>query len=319
MKALAFFRGAVTENVGLKAISLVVAIVLYAMVHGSQDTQHTLEVRLDALPPPKGGAKILMTSLPPRVRVTVRGPKIVLDDVHADELGKIEVDLRQGTPKRVLLDANLVKVPPGLSVEQIEPAYLELDWEDRVERDVPILVSVSGTPPAGLVVKGAPKVEPAVVHVDGPRSLVLVMQNVRAEPFDVSQVAEGDTVRLLPLDQPPPRATFDQKAASVTLKAAKEIVERAFDRLEVSIVGVAKAKSNPSHVDVRLACAPLVAKTLRAEQVVPFVEVPSNAASRAVGPGATPSKEPGSLSLPVNVKIPGCEATVVPSEVVVRW
>ena len=46
---------------------------------------------------------------------------------------------------------------------------LDLQWEDEIVRDVPIEVSVVGSPANGYVVKGVPVSEPTVVRIRGPK------------------------------------------------------------------------------------------------------------------------------------------------------
>jgi hypothetical protein len=93
---------------------------------------------------------------------------------------------------------------------------------------------------------------------------------------------------------------------TVNAEISREISERPFTKLRVSITGQTKAKSTPAEVDVRLKCPPEVVRGLRPEQVLPIVNVDS--------------KEPqGSLSLPVVVKVDQCEVHVSPEQVVVRW
>jgi hypothetical protein len=299
-------RASVMENLSLKLVSIVIALIFYSLVHGSQDAQRSVLVDLVVLLPPESANRVLSNSLPPQVRLTLRGPRAQLDELHSDDIGTLQVDVHSDTERRITLDPAMVHVPPGVRVEQIDPPALNLVWEDQIVRDVPIQVSVVGTAAPGFVVKGAPLAEPETVRVHGPKSEVLVLQHARADSFDVTGLTEGVYPRHLALDKPPGRVVYDTNTVLVTTEVTREVVERPFPKLPVVVVGQTKAKTQPTEVDVRLVCPPEILRALRPEQVVPRVEERSTATS-------------GSESLPVIVDVDRCEAHVMPAAVIVRW
>jgi len=301
-------KAAFTENLNLKFIAFGFALVLYSLFHGAQDAQRTMTVNLVAMMPPESANRVLVSPLPPSVRLTLRGSRSALDELHSDDMGNLQVDIHLGSERRVTLDPGMVHMPPSVRVEQLDPPTIDLVWEDLVVRDVPIQVSVVGTPAPGFVVKGVPQAEPPTVRVRGPKSEVLVLQHVRADPFDVTGLTEGTFPRHLAIDRPTGRVLPDLTTQSVlvTAEITREVVERPFTKIPVAVVGQPKGKSQPAEVDVRLLCPPEILRGLRPEQVVPKATVHSNAAS-------------GSESLPVEVNVEGCEAHTTPSAVVVRW
>lgn len=297
---------ALTENMNLKLLSFGFALVLYSMVHGGQDAQTSVTVDLDVLVPPESANRILVSKSKETVKLTVRGSRAAIEELHSRDLGAIQVDAHTGNEKRVPIDPATIHLPPGVRVEQIDPPSIDLVWEDRVERDVPIQVSVVGTPAAGYVVKGGPKSDPKDVRVKGPKSAVMTLQFARAEAYDVSGLGEGAFSKQLAIDKPQAQLSYDVPSVKVTLEITREIVERPFTRLAVAVVGPPKGKTQPAEVDVRLVCPPEVLRALRPEQVVPRVEVPSHETT-------------GSANLPVIVSVDKCEAHITPNTVVVRW
>jgi hypothetical protein len=301
-------KAAFTENLNLKFVAFAMSLVLYSLFHGAQDAQRTMTVNLVALMPPETANRVLVSPMPPSVRLTLRGSRAALDDIRADDVGNLQVDVHTGSERRVTLDSSMVHVPPSVRVEQLDPPAIDLVWEDQVVRDVPIQVSVVGSPAPGFVVKGVPVAEPQAVRVHGPKSEVLVLQHMRADPFDVSGLTEGSYSRHLAIDRPGGRVSPDLASQSVlvTAEITREVVERPYAKMPVAVLGQAKGKSQPGEVDVRLVCPPEILRPLRPEQVVPKVTVRSSAPS-------------GSESLPVEVAVDGCESHVTPSTVVVRW
>jgi hypothetical protein len=300
------FRAALTDNLNLKVVSLVTSLVLYALVHGSQDAQRSLLLSVVALTPREPSTRELVTAIPAQIRVTVRGPRSALDDLHADDLGTVPVDLRTGTEPRITFEPSMIPVPPGLKIEHIDPPAVDLTWEDRIVREVPVEVGIVGAAAQGFVVKSAPLADPGFVHARGPRSQVMVLQHARADAFDVTGLSAGKYTRQLAVDRPPARVTYDVPSVSASVEILREVVERQFARLPLAVVGHANAKAQPAEVDVRLTCPPEVLRALRSEQVVPRVQLGAPA-------------EHGSEVLAVLVSIDQCVVHVTPPSVIVRW
>jgi hypothetical protein len=299
-------RSVLVENLNLKLLSLAFALVLYSLVHGSQDAQKSLMLSVVALTPPDTSNRVLMTSIPVQIRVTLRGPRSTLEELHADDIGSVQIDLRGGNETRVTIEPSMIPVPPGLNVEQIFPPTIDLAWEDLIVRDVPIEVGLVGTPASGFMVKGAPVADPASVRARGPKSEVMVLQRARADAFDVAGFTEGKHSRQLAIDAPPGRVTFDARSVSATVEIAREVSERPFTKVPVAVVGHTGAKTQPAEIDLRLTCPPEVIRGLRLEQIVPRVQIASSA-------------EHGSDALPVQFSLEQCEVHMTPPVVVVRW
>jgi hypothetical protein len=307
MQPLAYqLRSMFLENLNLKALSLGFALVLYSLVHATQDAQRSLLLGVVALTPSESSNRVLMTAIPAQIRVTVRGPRSALDDLHADDMGSVQLDLRGGNETRVTFEPSMVPVPPGLRIEQIDPPAIDLAWEDLIVRDVPVEVGVVGTPARGFVVKGAPQSDPRMERAHGAKSEVLVLQRARADAFDVSGLTEGKYTRQLAVDRPPGRVTFDSPSVTATVEIDREVVERSFSKVPVAVIGRANAKAQPAEVDVRLACPPEIVRALRPEQILPRVQVAS-------------AVDHGSDAMSVQLTIDQCEVHVTPASVIVRW
>lgn len=294
-----------TENLNLKLIALAFALALYSLVHGSQEAQRSLLLSVVALTPPQTSNRELVTPIPAEIRVTVRGARQTLDDLHADDI-QVQLDLRSGTEARMTFEPSMIPLPPGIRVEQIDPPEIDLKWEDRIAREVPVQVGVVGTPAPGFVVKGVPVASPAAVTARGPKSEVTVLQHARSDAFDVSGLTEGAYTRQLAIDRPPARVSYDGASVSATLVIGREMVERPFTKIPVVVLGHANAKAQPPDVDVRLSCPPEVVRALRPEQVLPRVQVTSAA-------------DHGSDALPVELGIDQCVVHVTPPSIIVRW
>ncbi len=300
--------GFLRENWREKLLSFGCALLLYSLVHGGQDARRSIVVDLEASLPPEHANKILVGNIPKSIRVTVRGTNQAMDELRASTVA-MQVDLTSGRESHLIFEPKMVQGPQGVKfeVEQFDPPSMDLQWEERIVRDVPVQVSVVGTPAHGFVVKGVPIADPPRVRVTGPMSDVAVLQHVRADGFDVTGLSEGSYPRQLAFERLSPRLGLEPTRIIVTAEIMREIAERPFAKLPVVVVGTPKAKTLPAEVDVRLVCPPDLLRGLRAEQVVPRVVLHA------------PVAKEGSESRPVEVRIDRCEAHVTPRDVVVRW
>src|ERR1700744_5056162 len=215
-------RTVVTENMNLKLLSLGFALVLYSLVHGSQEAQRSLLLSVVAVTPNDAQNRELVSPIPAQIRVTVRGPKATLEDLHADDIGSIHLDLRGGNETRVTFDPATIPVPPGIQIEQIDPPSIDLSWEDRIVRDVPVEVGIVGTPAQGFVVKGVPVADPATVRARGAKSEAMVVQHARADAFDVTGLTAGKYTRQLAVERAPGRVAYDASSVTASVEIGRE-------------------------------------------------------------------------------------------------
>jgi len=311
---LTWVREALTDNVGLKALSLAFAVGLFVYLHGQADIQdRTVPVGVVMRLPPESANRELMTQVRPSIHVTLHGSARALDRLVQAGMPPVELDLREGRTETVTFHPDSFSLPPGVEVTIIDPPSIELEWQDIVTRPIAIQAAVAGKPAEGYVVKGEPEVEPKEVAVRGPASLIEVLQFVRLAPFDVSGLTEGAYRRRIALDAPPNRISYiGAQSATVTVSIARRVTEAKFNRLAVEVVGVPRATTNPHHVNVTVIGPPEVVRALRAEQVVPRADV----SQMDLDPEA---RRHGSLTVGVTVDVAHAEVEVQPPTVTVRW
>jgi YbbR domain-containing protein len=310
-------RGALLDNLGLKVLSLVVALGFYAFIHGAENAQRTFRVSVVSIMPPESQNRQIMVQVPTEVAVTLRGSRTHLDDLRADDLGSLQLDLRSGRETRVDLDPSMFHIPPNLTVEQIYPSSIELRWDDVVGRQIPIQISRTGDPAPGFTVKGVITVDPPVVNARGPRSVVDVMQFARAAPFDVSGLSEGTYRRPLALDKPPKLVSYDVETVTAALEIARELHNKEFPGLRVEVVGLPRATTSPPTVNVSIRGTAEDVSALYKEAIIPRVEPKTTGLDLSV---------PGSAYLDVLVDVPKPKVDgqpprieVNPSKVLVKW
>jgi hypothetical protein len=308
-------REALTENVGLKALSLTFAIGLFAFLYGQQDEQQrTVPVAVVLRPPPEGSQRELMTQIPASIHVTLRGPARAIDRLIQTGVSPVEIDLRSAAAEAIVFDKSMFSLPPETTISVIDPPSIDLEWEDVVARQIPVQASITGQPSDGYVVKGEPEVDPKQMTVRGPASLVEVMQFARLAPFDVSGLNEGVHRRRISIDAPPTRVRYiGPQTATVAVTIARRVVEAKFPNRPVEVIGLANGAIIPRNVDVTVVGPPEIVRALRAEQITPQADI-----TKVSGLDLKQQKH-GSTAVKVVVDLAKAEAEVQPPSVTVRW
>jgi YbbR domain-containing protein len=153
------------------------------------------------------------------VQVTVRAPDRVLKRLSRDSFRAI-VDL-SGVQTRESTAFVIVTAPEEKDVEilQVDPPFVNVTLEPRVERTIPVRVRRQGTPRTGYEVTST-RVTPTEVTVSGPESIVQLADQATAEavltglqaplrltPALYVESRQGGRLSGLTID--PPTATVD--------------------------------------------------------------------------------------------------------------
>ncbi len=311
---LVWVRAAFTENFGLKALSLAFALGLFAYQRGREDKQQrTVPVGVVLRLPPDSAKRELMTPVPASIHVTLRGSTRALDGLLQTGVAPVEVDLRDGQRDAMTFEPSMFSLPPDVEINIIDPPSIQLEWQDIVTRQVPLQASITGQPADGFVVKGEPEVDPEQMTARGPVGMVETMQFVRLAPFDATGLTEGIYRRPIAIDAPPNRVSYiGPRNATVTVTIARRLAEARFAKRVVEVVGIPNAVVVPRTVDVSIIGPPEVVRALRAEQVVPRIDISKL-------PGVDPKALHNSITAEVKVDIAEAEAEVQPPTVTVKW
>jgi hypothetical protein len=313
--ALVWLREAFTDNAGLKLLSLTFALGLFAFLHGQEEQQQrTIPVGVVLLPPAENSDRELMTPIPASIHVTLRGPARSIEKLVQNGVTPVTIDLRNEKREGVVFDPDMFTLPPDVDVTIIDPASIDLEWQDVVTRQIPIQASITGKPAEGFIVKGEPEVDPKQITVRGPVSLVEVIQFARLAAFDVSGLTEGVYRRRIAIDAPPNRIDYiGPQSATVSVTIARRVTEVRFTHRPVEVVGLATGTVSPRFVDVTVMGPPEIVRALRADQVVPRADL-----TRVRGLDLKEQKH-GSASVEVSVDLAHAESEVQPPSVSVRW
>lgn len=298
-----------TDNMGLKLLSLVLSIALFSIVHSDQDGQRSLFVDVVATLPPPDSGYMLVSDLPHQVKVTLRGSKARLSELQRGEVGPIQMDLTDTARRFFYFGPASLDAPGSFQVTEIEPSTVGLEWVKAAEQRVAVDPMIAGELGPGLAVRQPVQVQPGVVTVRGPVDAVAGLTSVRTDIIDVEGMSLGAHGLRVPLQPLPEHMSYlGDVMVEVQLVVQPELSERTFRRLSVASVGEGDASLRPRVVAVTLRGPKGRLEAYDTELLVPFVELSQVA-------------EAGTKPVPVKLRgdLEGIEVLkIVPAEVLVH-
>jgi hypothetical protein len=176
------------HNLGLKVLSVALALLLWSFVHGAKVVERELVLPLRCT---NLADSLALLSEPPReARVQVSGAtqEFVLRRLLPG--AELRVNLTHARPPLVRVTPTVTEVAMGgttrLTVVRIlEPSVIDLGIDRRAERTLPVRVVLKGAPAAGWAVDGVPRAEPAEVRCSGAASRIAPLRHVSTVPLDL--------------------------------------------------------------------------------------------------------------------------------------
>jgi YbbR domain-containing protein len=177
------------RHIGLKAISVAVAMLLWMVVSGEEPVERGLRVPLELQQMP--ASLELQSELPALVDVRVRGGATTLSRIATgDIVAVIDVHTARPGPRLFQLTPDQVRAPFGVHVLQVSPASVAMAFENTASKEVRVVPSVEGTPAPGFVVVKT-TTDPQTVQVTGPESAVRNVTQATTEPVSVAGAREA--------------------------------------------------------------------------------------------------------------------------------
>jgi YbbR domain-containing protein len=294
----------VTENWTLKVAALLVSLALYVVLHGGGEQVRTLEVDL-IRGPDKDPTKVLLTTIPPRVHVTVQGPRSLIDDL-ANPLDALSLDLNN-QPTLIRLEDLSIKLPPGVRKVSINPSALILRWDTRISKRLKVDATWSANPENLVVRPGSVTVTPATVMLTGPKSRIDPIQGLKSQTVELKDRPVGSHIQSVYVDLAAAglidgNVNVDPESVEVRFELVNETKARTFANVPVLLLKGKGVTIRPAKVSVVVTCPPKKADELKEDAIVPKIDLEALGADFA---------KKGPEETDVKVDVPGCSEVVV--------
>jgi YbbR domain-containing protein len=294
------------RHLGLKLLSLVLAVLLWMVVSGEETVERGLRIPLELQQFP---ASLEVTGdVPTTVDVRLRGGSGTLSRVSAGEVVAV-LDLRTARPGRRLfpLTAEQVRVPFGVEVVQVTPSAIAMAFEASASRVVPVLPAVDGHPAPGYVV-GTVTSDPASVEVVGPESAVKRATEAMTEPVSIAgardRVLENVTIGIMDSAL----RVKNNRPASVAVQIVPAPLERTLRNRPVHLRNVGPnldARAEPTAVDVTVRGSREALNHVEPDEIVAYIDLNGlGAGEYTLSPHSDGSQDAGVVQIdPASVKV----------------
>jgi YbbR domain-containing protein len=246
-----FIHGALFENLGLKFLSMVLAITVFLLVNTDRDREISARVGVSYTLPDD---KVLVSDRLDEVRVSIKGPWQRLRRFDERELERINIDLRRAQSGDVYITPDMISLPSGLRVTSISPRTVRVVFDRRIEKVVEVSPQLVGRPMHGYSVSEV-KTIPTTVKVRGAERALKGLTSVRTQDVSVDNRAEAFATesKILTPDDVEPAGSGD---VVVQVSIEEELVTRKLPGQIVRVTGEgidpARWQVSPSQVDITL-------------------------------------------------------------------
>lgn len=265
------------KNLGLKVLSVLIAVMLAYFVHREGSTSEVgfvVPIEFTNVPP----GKVVVNPEKAQAQVTVRGPSFLVAQIPlSPPVAKVSVPEDRTGVQRVRLSGDDFKFSPGVEIREISPLELEFALDTLASKSLPIVVPQIGAVSTGYVLEGL-EVEPEKVLVTGPAAQLNGLRSVESEPIDLRGAQEGFTRELL-LRNVNPWLTLQPARVTVVARVQATIQEKRLADVPVQLKGKLPPamKLELTTVNVVVKGPREVVRDLRQGDVSASVEIPVKA------------------------------------------
>jgi YbbR domain-containing protein len=246
---LARLAAVLRRNLVAKVFALFCAFMLWFFVNaGKRETQvfqfpieikgvpeHLVMVgdRIDSVAVRLNGPGALLSSL------DARRPPVTLD----------LSDVEPGTDVRRKIRDDMIRVPRGVRIVDIEPGRIGVRLEEVHEATLPVRVARSGEPAEGYRIDGI-KAVPANVVVTGPAGTIDALRAIETEPLDVNGLT-ASIERTVALVRTEPVLSVKPERVVVRIAIEQILLTRDLRRVPVEVRNVDRPfQLRPPHVNL---------------------------------------------------------------------
>ncbi|HYH01087.1 MAG TPA: CdaR family protein [Terriglobales bacterium] len=181
-----FLKRYVFHNIGLKALSLLIAVLLWMAVARNPVTEIAVNVPIEFQHVPD--SLEISTEHIPEVQIRVRGPERLVHELDRGEV-HATIDLAGARPGERTYDltGKQINVPQGVEVTQVVPSQFRVSFDRRASKQVEVRPRVIGTFASGYRIAKV-EADPARVTIIGPEKRVHSIENALTDPVDATGV-----------------------------------------------------------------------------------------------------------------------------------
>jgi YbbR domain-containing protein len=275
-----WLQSAMFDNTGLKFLSMVLAVTVFLLVNTDKDREITARVGVAYKLPED---KVLVSERVDEVRVTIKGAWRRLRKFDEREVERINLDLQHAPSGEIPLTSDMIHLPSGVTVTSINPRFISVVFDKRVEKIVEVTPAITGRPQHGYVAIEAKPI-PATVRLRGGQGTLGALTSVHTREVSLEGRADSFVVET---EAAPPEGieVIGNPSIGVQVRVDEELVTRKVPGMTVVVRGdgdPARWKVMPAQVEISLTGALLAVEKARGS-LVPVVKLTPDPHAAATG------------------------------------
>lgn len=291
-----------TSNASLKALSILIATVLWFVVLGSRNVEIAKEVPIEIVPP---ADLIVANEVPDKVSFRLAGPKAFLRNVLNRKEDAIRVNLTSAKAGLITYRffTDNIQVPLGVKVLSINPTAIVVKLEANRKKEVPVRLVLRGEASPGYKINNIELLK-NTIRIRGPESRVEQISELATVPLDISTLQDAGE-KDIPIDLGKvPGIQIDGEIPRVRYTVAQTFGTYKIRNADVKVLTNRRFEVEPKEVTILVRASAEDLKMLTASRTYVTVDL------RNKGPGQYPN-QPLSTHLPSTAKL----IRVVPNKV----
>ncbi len=233
----------------LKAISLVLAIVLWSFVGGEDRVDKIVMIPIEIINLPRD--LVISNQFKKEIEVTVSGPRSIIQEMSSRAITR-QVDLSSATPGTMVIDNdnNHIPVPRGISVQRVQPSSIILSLDKLIQKKFPVTARTVGQVPDGYVVK-ALKMDPDVITITGPLTTLSQVDELHTKPINLEGMKQSIQLQVPLALEPSIVELIGETSVTADLSIGLTVVKKNLDEMEVhAIIDGIKRDVKPKMVNI---------------------------------------------------------------------
>jgi YbbR domain-containing protein len=244
-------RRLLTRNLGLRVLSVLLAIALWVFVNAGEHTDEAqVEVPVHYTSLPAG--LVIINHHPQFIKITISGTPTMLSLLDPDRLA-LKLNLTGVGPGQASfrLTPDMFSQYRGTSVTRIVPSQIVLDIDRLVTTAVPVKLDLEGKPATGYKVASA-EVKPPKVETTGPSRFVAPLKHLATEPLSI-QGASADLDAPVRVIDPRSRLKLGTEVVEAKVTLAPVIADREFRDLKIQVRGsTMRSRIDPDQAELTI-------------------------------------------------------------------
>jgi YbbR domain-containing protein len=266
--------GFIAHDFWRKLIALFFAILVWGRVAARLDDNQNIRAIPVVISMP---GYVLLDDAPPKVSVILRGSKQRLNKIS---LNDIQIKVLLKNPKvdenKILITKKDISIPKGVSIEAIEPDYVEVHLDEKVTKKLPVELKSTGLLMEGYALNPIHLI-PQEVTVSGPKRIVGKMMDIPTKPIVLGKEMVEDFDCRLEIDTKGKNISISPQTISARIEIYKKYDVREFKNIEIKPFGYLSGRKivhiKPQQTTITVKGVKNAVETLTTDKIRPLVDL----------------------------------------------